>query len=642
MSNVVVDREKIDLLANAISAKSGEPLTLTLDEMVEAVDGIETNPAPTLQSKTYTVDSAGTETITADNGYDGLSSVSVSVPSAEPWVGFNNIGFVTENNQRKWHARSKVEFSDGEPVGWMDEDKFGAYLTYNAIPTGTTITPTTSAQTIGGANYMMEGAVTVNPIPSQYIVPSGTINITSSGNTNVTNYATANVASGSATASATKGTVSNHQVSVTPSVTRTAGYITAGSANGTAVTVSASELVSGSQTITQNGIVDVTNLASVTVNVSGGGSSGMVVATSSATLQSANASISFTGLSGEPTSFVVMATSELATGASPYKTASVVFDGTDLHGQIVTNTNNAQASYSTSFTKSYSNGTLTITGTGTNFQATTYSLVYTYGGSSANIGTAETQVGSGATSVTFTGLTDEPDYFSCIFKSNFGTSSGYQRVMAVANDGSSSYGMSLDSSGKYSATNFSYTYNNGSLTISSQGTNAGGYFHQPGYYQLTYGIGGEAPEIEAEPLSVTENGTYTAPRGKAYTPVTVNVSSGGGASIGTKTVTNDSNTATTLSFTSMSGRPSAFFVRCQTQIQSSGSTNYYYVDNMRYNGTNTQGTYVRIGGTRGIYPDTTHYSYSYSGTTLTLTTTGSRTGAGGSFYNGTYELVYVY
>ena len=165
MSNVVVDREKIDLLANAISAKSGEPLTLTLDEMVEAVDGIETNPAPTLQSKTYTVDSAGTATVTADSGYDGLSSVSVSVPSAEPWVGFNNIGFVTENNQRKWHARSKVEFSDGEPVGWMDEDKFGAYLTYNAIPTGTTITPTTSAQTIGGANYMMEGAVTVNAVP---------------------------------------------------------------------------------------------------------------------------------------------------------------------------------------------------------------------------------------------------------------------------------------------------------------------------------------------------------------------------------------------------------------------------------------------------------------------------------------------
>ena len=42
MSNVIVDKTKLDYLANAISAKSGEPLTLTLDEMVEAVDGIET------------------------------------------------------------------------------------------------------------------------------------------------------------------------------------------------------------------------------------------------------------------------------------------------------------------------------------------------------------------------------------------------------------------------------------------------------------------------------------------------------------------------------------------------------------------------------------------------------------------------
>ena len=80
-------------------------------------------------------------------------------------------------------------------------------------------------------------------------------------------------ASGSATASATKGTVSNHSITVTPSVTRTAGYITAGSANGTAVTVSASELVSGSETKTENGTYDVTNLASLVVNVSGGGAS---------------------------------------------------------------------------------------------------------------------------------------------------------------------------------------------------------------------------------------------------------------------------------------------------------------------------------------------------------------------------------
>lgn len=69
------------------------------------------------------------------------------------------------------------------------------------------------------------------------------------------------------TPTATKGSVSNHSVTVTPSVTNTTGYITGGTKNGTAVSVSASELVSGSQTITANGTVNVTNLASVTVDI---------------------------------------------------------------------------------------------------------------------------------------------------------------------------------------------------------------------------------------------------------------------------------------------------------------------------------------------------------------------------------------
>ena len=246
MSNVVVDKNKIDILANAIADKSGEPVTMTLDEMVTAVDGIQTGGGePNLQAKTYTVSSAGTSTITADNGYDGLSEVEVSVPSAVPWVGLANNEFVTESNVRKWHVRPLVEFSEGEPVGWMDTDTFGDYLTYTAVPSNTTITPTTSAQTIGGSRYMMEGAITVAAMPS------GT----------------------AGTPTATKGNVSNHSISVTPSVTNTTGYITGSTKTGTAVTVSASELVSGSETKTANGTYDVTNLASLVVNVSGGGSS---------------------------------------------------------------------------------------------------------------------------------------------------------------------------------------------------------------------------------------------------------------------------------------------------------------------------------------------------------------------------------
>lgn len=85
---------------------------------------------------------------------------------------------------------------------------------------------------------------------------------------------TKSVTTGSAgTPSASKGTVSNHQITITPTVTNVTGYITGGTKTGTAVTVSASELVSGSETKTENGTYNVTNLAELIVNVasSGGG-----------------------------------------------------------------------------------------------------------------------------------------------------------------------------------------------------------------------------------------------------------------------------------------------------------------------------------------------------------------------------------
>lgn len=58
------------------------------------------------------------------------------------------------------------------------------------------------------------------------------------------------------------------------------------------------------------------------------------------------------------------------------------------------------------------------------------------------------------------------------------------------------------------------------------------------------------------PLNVTENGTYTAPTGTAYSPVTVNVSGGGGDPMvagyhilsGTATVTASSNIMSVISY----------------------------------------------------------------------------------------------
>ncbi len=113
--------------------------------------------------------------------------------------------------------------------------------------------------------------------------------------------ASKSVASGTAgTPTATKGSVSNHAISVTPSVTNTTGYITGSTKTGTAVTVSASELVSGSETKTANGTYDVTNLASLVVNVAGSSKNVQVAqstarATSSTYTKTASLTCSATG-----------------------------------------------------------------------------------------------------------------------------------------------------------------------------------------------------------------------------------------------------------------------------------------------------------------------------------------------------------
>ena len=67
------------------------------------------------------------------------------------------------------------------------------------------------------------------------------------------------------TPTATKGTVSNHSISVTPSVTNTTGYITGSTKTGTAVTVSASELVSGNINLTNTSSTNVTNYATAKI-----------------------------------------------------------------------------------------------------------------------------------------------------------------------------------------------------------------------------------------------------------------------------------------------------------------------------------------------------------------------------------------
>lgn len=119
---------------------------------------------------------------------------------------------------------------------------------------------------------------------------------------------------------------------------------------------------------------------------------------------------------------------------------------------------------------------------------------------------------------------------------------------------------------------------------------------------------------------------------------------GGTLTVATKTLTNTA-VSQTLSFTSLSGQPKYWFLRVTSQVSSSGSTTYYYITDLFYDGTNIKGNCFRIGSTRRIYNITSGISQSYNNGTLTITGGSAAGSQPGQFYGASgigYELVYIY
>lgn len=481
--NVIINSNKLDSLAMGVYRVTGEEPPLTLDEMTEALQNAEIGGGGITPTGNINITQAGQTDVT-NYATATVAQGDVHV-SSYSW-------YSTENGGRKWFYQPSayVEIGDdyGTP-GYIPNSyvKRGIERVFNAIPANTTITPSASPQAIGVANTMLEGPLTVAAIPT------GT----------------------AGTPTATKGTVSNHSISITPSVTNITGYITGSTKTGTPVTVSASELVSGSETKTVNGTYDVTNLASLVVNVPGGGSSGTQIGIISATNSSSGEILTFTGLLGEPTSFIILLDNTMSSGTTGL--ASLTWDGRQgatfpiIMKQTLSSSGITFGEVDGGIYSSYNQGTFEINSSLESFYNAPYILIYSYGGTNYN--TKQVQVGSGATSITFTGLEDEPTAWYLTFRSNFSTSNGYQRVIAVVNNGQDISGLSLDSSA-HPLTSWTASYNNGSLTVTSASTNNGGYFHQPGYYQLTYiisdGGGGGSSYQEKSVAYTPTTSTQTA------------------------------------------------------------------------------------------------------------------------------------
>lgn len=179
---------------------------------------------------------------TQRNGSGTSYAVGAAIPSASTfwaiWTATADITISYNNSTILELSNSGTEILDTEDTYLIDDITIEYIKPTANLQTKTNITPTTSSQTITpDSGYDGLSSVQINAMPS------GT----------------------AGTPSASKGTVSNNSIAVTPSVTNTTGYITGGTKTGTAVTVSASELVSGTKSITASGMTDVTNYASVSV-----------------------------------------------------------------------------------------------------------------------------------------------------------------------------------------------------------------------------------------------------------------------------------------------------------------------------------------------------------------------------------------
>lgn len=237
MSEVIVTKSNLDSLANKIGRKSRIAPPLTIPEMTEVVDSYLVRPQGTLAvTENGTVDVKTYENVEVDVA-PNVKSLTVT-PSSEQQV-FNKSYFVSlyrssyldsgeniisidkkvmasvfenfdEHSSLNYFAFTKQDTYEGALEKKYDDENSCSYYTNNKSKFNVTLrenddgSGTLTINNNLGTNYFDLGVyaviyidgylpVTVEAIPSEYVIPQGTVTITSNGTTDVTNYASAEV-----------------------------------------------------------------------------------------------------------------------------------------------------------------------------------------------------------------------------------------------------------------------------------------------------------------------------------------------------------------------------------------------------------------------------------------------------------------
>ena len=185
ISSVTVTMGGVDITSQVFAPTAPKSVTangtyIAEDDGLDSYDSVTVNVQPSLQNKTVTTNG----TVTADSGYDGLGTVTVSVSGG----GSSTLGTKTITANGTYNASS--DSLDGYSSVTVNVPATQPSLQSKSA----TYTPTTSSQTDtiaadSGYDGLSSVGITVNPIPSSYIIPSGSQTVTQNGTFDVTSLA---------------------------------------------------------------------------------------------------------------------------------------------------------------------------------------------------------------------------------------------------------------------------------------------------------------------------------------------------------------------------------------------------------------------------------------------------------------------